>query len=389
MFVKMSLQSRRDYLRVQQEQYLRKISREKKSDIVNEVVRITGFHRKYAIQVLNKTIPLAAKKSSRIRQPLYTEALPSIRVVWESLDYPCPERLHPVLCETADLLCKHGHLKLTPLIRKQLSDMSRATLGRRLTQWLHEKPKGSYTRSKGISRHKIDIPIKTYEWNETRPGALEIDLVEHNGGSSLGHFGYTLSVVDIVSGYSRRIAFLGRGQAVVFQAIQAIIEEWPMKPWGIHSDNGSEFLSDHLRRFCKEQGLEFTRSRPYKKNDNAHVEQKNKQYVREIVGYQRYDTPCDVTWLNEVYTCLDPYANLFLPMRKIISKERIGARVKKRYDTARTPFQRLIEMNVLSAETVMHVKANKNSLDPLGIHRHLEQLLHEGPKEVVLSDAST
>lgn len=185
------------------------------------------------------------------------------------------------------------------------------------------------------------------------------------------------------------MAFLGRGQAVVFKAIQAIIEEWPMKPWGIHSDNGSEFLSDHLRRFCKEQGLEFTRSRPYKKNDNAHVEQKNKQYVREIVGYQRYDTPSDIAWLNEVYTCLDPYANLFLPMRKIISKERMGARVKKRYDTARTPFQRLIEMNVLSKQTVMHVKATKNSLDPLGIHRHLEHLLHEGSKEIVLSGSST
>ncbi len=387
--MKMSLQSKRDYLRVQQEQYLRKISREKKSAIVDEVVRITGFHRKYAIQVLNKPIALAAKKSSRIRQRLYTEALPAIRMVWESLDYPCPERLHPVLYETAELLSKHGHVKLTPLIREQLSDMSRATLGRRLTRWLHEKPKGSYTRSKTVSRHKSDIPVKTYDWNETRPGAIEIDLVEHNGGSSLGHFTYTLIVDDILSLYSRRIAFLGRGQAVVFKAIQAIIEEWPMKPWGIHSDNGSEFLSDHLRRFCKEQGLEFTRSRPYKKNDNAHVEQKNKQYVREIIGYQRYDTPSDVAWLNEVYTCIDPYAKLFLPMRNIISKERIRSRVQKRYDTARTPLQRLIEMNVLSHETTMHVNANKNSLDPLAIHRQLERLLSQGSKELSFTTVTT
>lgn len=387
--MKMSLQSKRDYLRVQQEQYLRKISRAKKSAVVDEVVRITGFHRKYAIQVLNKPIALSAKKSSRVRQRLYTEALPTIRIVWESLDYPCPERLHPVLCETAELLSKHGHVKLTPLIRKQLSNMSRATLGRRLTRWLHEKPKGSYTRSKGVSRHKSDIPVKTYDWNETRPGAIEIDLVEHNGGSSLGHFAYTLSVVDIVSGYSCRSAVLGRGQAGIFQAIQGIIEEWPMKPWGIHSDNGSEFLSDQLRRFCKEQGLEFTRSRPYKKNDNAHVEQKNRQYVREIVGYQRYDTPSDVAWLNEVYACLDPYANLFLPMRKVISKERIGSRVVKRYDIARTPLQRLMEMNVLSEETIMHVNANKHSLDPLGIHRQLEQLISQGSKELIFTTVTT
>lgn len=385
MFVKMSLKSKREYLIVKQDEYLRTKIRVKKSAIVDEVVRVTGYHRKHAIQVLNNPISLTTKKTKRTRQRLYPEALPAIRIIWESLDYPCPERLHPVLCETADLLFKHGHIQLTPVIRKQLSDMSRATLGRRLTQWLHEKPKASYTQSKAVSRHKSDIPVKSYDWDETRPGAIEIDLVEHNGGSSLGHFAYTLSVVDIVSGYSRRCAVLGRGQAGVFRAIQGIIEEWPMKPWGIHSDNGSEFLSDQLKRFCKEQGLEFTRSRPYKKNDNAHVEQKNRQYVREIVGYQRYDTHADVAWLNEVYACLDPYANLFLPMRKVISKERIGSRVKKRYDTARTPLQRLIEMNVLSADTILNVNANKNSLDPLGIHRELEQLLYQGSKELISS----
>ena len=234
--MKMSLKSKREYLSVQQGHYLRNISRDKKSAIVDEVIRMTGYHRKYAIQVLNKPMVLIIKKTSRLRQRRYNEALPAIRIVWESLDYPCPERLHPVLLETAELLSKHGHIHLNPLIRQQLSDISRATLGRRLTRWLHEKPKASYTQSHAVSRHKSDIPIKSYEWNESRPGAIEIDLVEHNGGSSLGHFAYTLSVVDIVSGYSRRRAVLGRGQAGVFQAIQGVIEEWPMKPWGIHSD---------------------------------------------------------------------------------------------------------------------------------------------------------
>ena len=183
----------------------------------------------------------------------------------------------------------------------------------------HQKP-GSSLRSQ--------IPVDRYAWNESRPGALEVDLVEHNGGSSLGHFAYTLTVVD-VTGYSHRRAVLGRGQAGVFRELNAILGDWPSSVWGLHTDNGNEFLNDQLTRFCREQGLSFTRSRPYRKNNNAHAEQKNRQYVREIVGYERYDTPQAVSWLNRIYACLDPYANLFLPMRKVIAKECRGTHTHK------------------------------------------------------------
>ncbi|MHB9146005.1 MAG: hypothetical protein ACYC5Y_11790 [Symbiobacteriia bacterium] len=181
------------------------------------------------------------------------------------------------------------------------------------------------------------VPIDRYSWNETRPGALEIDLVEHNGGSSSGHFAYTLDVVDIVTGWSARRAVLGRGQAGIFAALQWLVERWPFPIWALRSDNGSEFISAFLLQFSRQHAYQFSRSRPYKKNDNAHVEQKNRQLVREVVGYARYDSPAEVAWLNQVYDCLDPYANLYLPSRKVVGKARDGAHVRKTYDTAQTP----------------------------------------------------
>ncbi|MDN5362081.1 MAG: hypothetical protein PWP70_1128 [Moorella sp. (in: firmicutes)] len=203
--------------------------------------------------------------------------------------------------------------------------------------------------------------------------------MEHNGGAAIGHFGYILSVVDAVSGYSRRRALLGRGQAGVLRELKLILSEWPFHPWGLHSDNGSEFLNDQLLRFCKTNNLTFTRSRPYRKNDNPHVEHKNHQFVREIVGYERYDTPEAITWLNNVYACLDICANLFLPMRKVIAKERRGAHVHKSYDVAKTPFERLKEAGVLEAKVLAQLEQQLQNTSPLALHKELEDLIAMGP----------
>jgi transposase InsO family protein len=385
----MSLQSRKEYIKVMSQRYRTTKSRDEKSQILDEVVSALDYHRKYAIQVLKRPTQPVKPKPKRIREIQYTESALAIQTVWRALDYPCAERLHPMLLETAERLSKHGHLFLTPLIRAQLNAISRSTIGRRLTQWLSLKPKGTTTRStKSFSRLRSEIPVQRYDWNEQRAGAIEIDLVEHNGGSSQGHYAYTLSVVDIVTGYSRRRAVLGRGQLAVFQALQWVIDDWPMVPWGLHSDNGSEFMSGHLTCFCKERNLSFTRSRPYKKNDNAHVEQKNRQYVRDVVGYERYDTPQDVAWLNAVYACLDEYANLFLPMRKIISKERVNGRVKKRYDRARPPFQRLMETSTLDVSIQAKLILLRETLDPLKLHEHLENLIQTGSENYTSTEGS-
>ncbi len=385
----MSMQSRREYLGTMCLRYKKASTRAEKSKIVDEIVDVLGYHRKYAIQALNSP-KIALKKIVKRHRPIqYVEALPAIQLVWETLDFPCAERLHPVLLSTAELLAKHRELTLTPEIRLQMSQISRATLARRLKRLNSPKAKRALPGRRPNTGLQAEIPIERYDWEETRPGALEVDLVEHNGGSSLGRFAYTISVVDVVSGYSRRRAVLGRGQAGVFQELTGIIQDWPTPVWGLHTDNGSEFISDYLLLFCQKNKLSFTRSRPYKKNDNAHVEQKNLQYVREIVGYERYDAPEAVEWLNQVYACLDPYANLFLPMRKVIVKERNGSHVRKKFDTARTPYQRLNETGALTLKAKLIHQHQLKTLNPLTIHRQIEGLLSKGPLPVSTESQTT
>lgn len=376
----MSFQSRQEYLETKRQQYRQASSREDKAKILDEVENTLDYHRKYLIRILNKPTVVRPKKKQNRSKPLkYQEALPAIELIWQAMDYICAERLHPVLAPTAQRLAQFGELTLTPQIVKQLEEISRPTLGRYLARL--NSPKAKRLPDVKPASLKSTIPIDRYEWDESRPGALEIDLVEHNGGDSSGHYAYTLSVVDIVSGYSLRHAILGKAQSVVFGALREILADWPFTPWGLHSDNGPEFLNDQLDRFCRAEKFTFSRSRPYKKNDNAHVEQKNRQYVREMVGYERYDTPEAIVWLNEIYEYVDLYANLILPMRKVVSKERVGKRIKKRFDKARTPFQRLVEAGVMTKETTQRLRDIQAYLNPLEIRRTLDALLVRGPEK--------
>ncbi len=372
----MSTKSRHEYMNTMRQRYQKTLSRAEKTEIIDEVVKVLGYHRKYVTAALNQ-LPTLSKPAVKRHRPLkYLEAMPVIQTVWEALDYPCAERLHPVLLSTAEILAKHEEISLTEKICEQLSEISQATLARRISKW--HSPKQALPRYKPNNKIKSEVPIDTYAWDEQKPGALEIDLVEHNGGSSLGHFAYTLNVVDIVTSYSRRRAVLGKGQKGVFKELKLILSQWPHYPWALHSDGGSEFLSGHLVRFSHETGLEFSRNRPYRKNDNAHVEQKNRQLVREMVGYERYDTVEEIAWLNELYALLDAYVNLFVPMRKVVFKERKGAKTKKNYDLARSPFQRLTDKEVLRAEKESALLEQYQNLNPLALHRQLESLLAKG-----------
>lgn len=357
-------------------------SREEKSRLIDEAVDTLGYHRKSLIRELNRSVSRKTIKQKRVKPLKYQAALPAIELVWEALDYPCAERLHPVLATTAQRLAAFGELPLSTEVLSQLQQISRPTLGRYLKRLESPKATRRIPRKKPSPIASV-IPVDRYDWDEQRPGALEIDLVEHNGGNTHGHYGYTLTVVDIVSGYSHRRAVLGRAQAVVLGALHHILSDWPFEPWGLHSDNGNEFLNDQLYRFCQSEKITFTRSQPYRKNDNAHVEQKNKQFVREFVGYDRYDTPEDIDWLNDVYMHLDLYANMVLPMRKVISKERIGKKIRKRYDTARTPLTRLIEAGVMTSEMTQRLKEIEQYLNPLELHRTIENLLAEGPAKLM------
>ncbi|MCL6442516.1 MAG: transposase [Alicyclobacillus sp.] len=359
--------------------YLKARTRQEKSQILDELERTLGYARKYAIAAMKPKPEHDRPPAKRTRSLRYMDVMPIVQIVWAALDYPCAERLHPVLMSTAAQLPNHGEVRLTQEAIRDLQQISRATLARRIAKWKRPGTKHIPADRRPSAHLRSEIPVERYDWDEGRPGALEIDLVEHNGGSSLGHFAYTLSVVDVVTGYSRRLAVLGRGQAGVKAALERILTEWPYPVWGIHSDNGSEFINSHLVRFTKANGLSFTRSRPYKKNDNAHVEQKNRFLVREIVGYERFDTPEHVEWLNTVYAWLDVYANACLPMRKVVEKKRNGSHVQKKYDIAKTPLQRAFDSGVIPTNSQKYWSEWAQSLNPLQLHRQLVTLLAQGP----------
>jgi len=385
----MSLARRREYLQRTRERYHAATSRKEQSRILDEVVATTGYHRKYALQVLGQPARRTSNRPARRkRASRYLPCLYAVQMVWEALDYPCAERLPPVLVETAQLLVQHGELHLPATVETLLTQLSRATLARQLVRW--DSPKARRTASttrapRGLLR---EVPIGRYAWDEARPGALELDLVAHNGGNSSGHFAYTLSVTGVVTHYSRRRAVLGRGQHGIHQEVRQILVQWPYPVWALHTDNGSEFLNDQLLRFTRDEGLEFTRSRPYRKNDRAHVEQKNRQYVREIVGYQRYDSLADLAWLNRVYGLLDPYANLFLPVRKVTGKERVHGHLRKSYDQAKTPFQRCLVLQLLHPARCLELEHQSQALNPIELHRQLEQLLLKGPSVIINEPAA-
>lgn len=384
----MSLDSRQEYLKVMRERYRSAKTRSEKTQLLEEVEHTCGYHRKYAIRLLRNDSNACGQRKKRHRQRLYTASLPAIQVVWEALDYPCAERLHPVLLSTAELLSAHHELSLTDEIRQQLSSISRATLARRLAELPTPKARRMVAKRGPGSLLRSEIPLGRYEWDEQRPGALEIDLVEHNGGSSSGHFAYTLNVVDIVTGWSRRQAVLGRGQTGVHGALAVLHSQWPFAIWGLHSDNGSEFISKNLATYAQKHKIEFTRSRPYRKNDNAHVEQRNRQFVREIVGYARYDTQEQVVWLNQVYAILDLYANFFLPTRRVTAKTRIGAKVRKKYDLASTPFERACAAGVIDALTEMQFRTWIRTQNPLALHRTLDHLISNGSTPTTVPEAA-
>jgi len=375
MCVRMSLSSRKEYFPTMVERYRKAKKRTEKTRIIDELVTVLGYHRKYAIQVLKRG-GLQPVRQKRKRSSKYHLARPAIMVVWEALDHPCAERLHPVLLQTAEVLSKHGELHLCANVRQLLASISRSTLARMLTK------------SRSIKRYRMSpprrrthlqsqVPVERYQSGELRPGALEADLVEHNEGSSIGHFVYTLSVVDVATGYSRRRSVLGKGQLGVHRELKKLIMSWPYPIWGIHTDNGSEFLNEHLVRFCKANAIKFTRSRPYKKNDNPHVEQKNFQHVRTLVGYERFDTPAQVEWMNNLYEVYDQHVNLFQPVRKLISKERHGSTIRKRYDSAKTPLKRAIESGVVPQDLVEQFNASYQSQNPLALHRQIEHLVRQ------------
>ena len=348
-----------------------------KSKLLDEFVEITGYHRKSAVRALS--VKPSAVKGRRGRPARYgAETREALRAVWEASERLCGKRLAPFLGELADRMVAHGELSVSAEVRKQLGKVSASTIDRLMRPHKRRELGYRFGTTKPGSLLKAAIPIRTFaEWDEDRPGFLEVDLVAHCGESTEGFYLNTLTAVDIATGWVECRAVWGKGQQRVGGAIHELSRLLPFPLVGLDSDNGSEFINHHLYRYCESKGITFTRSRPYRKNDNAHVEQKNWSVVRRLVGYDRYASRDAHKRLGRVYTLLRQYVNYFQPVMKLVSKSRNGARVRKVYDEAKTPYQRLLEYDALSAEDKLKMQRTYESLNPVRLRAQIDKALED------------
>lgn len=368
----MSKESKQEYLNAIRARYLSS-SKEEKQIILNEVCATCGYNRKYAIRILNRNpVNKTAKKSGRKKKYNNPEILIAIKSIWKSTNLICSKRLKIVI----PLWLPYYKGKLSSSNRKLLEEISPATIDRLLKPIRNKFKKKGLSTTKPGSLIKKQVPIKTNQWDETRPGFIEADTVAHCGDSIAGSFVYTVNTVDIASGWIESRAIWGKGQMGAFKAIESIENSLPFKVRGFDSDNGGEFLNWHLLAYFtkRKRPVEYTRSRAYKKNDNAHIEGKNWTHIRQYFGYHRFDNRKIVDLMNDIY--LNEWSlffNFFIPSSKIISKERIGSKIIKKYDKPKTPFQRLLDSKDISKKTKVILIDKHKQLNPFELQEAIEK----------------
>ena len=365
----------REYTEAVRGRYLR-VSKKEKGKILDEFTKVTGYHRKAAIRLFRRgNQPRGNKKRGRPRQ-YGTAVAGALRVAWEATDRLCSKRLQPFLPELITVLRRHGESTMTAETETQLCQISPSTIDRLLRPYRQLGGRRPFSTTKPGSLLKSSIPIRTFtDWEEDRPGFLEVDLVAHCGESTEGFYLTTLSTVDVASGWSECMGVWGKGQERVGGAIHKIRQRLPFPLLGLDSDNGSEFINQHLYNYCRREGITFTRSRSYKKNDSCHVEQKNWSVVRRLIGYDRYSSRPALETLNRVYNLTRLYVNFFQPMMKLLDKTRNGAKVHKVYETAQTPYQRLLESGVLTEAKKQELAATYHHLNPVVLLKQINENL--------------
>lgn len=321
-----------------------KASRAERGVMLDEFCRATGYHRKYAIALLGRPPDTPQAKIVRRRGPSYSpKAVRVLESIWEAADYPWSVRLKALLPQWLPWARKQLR-GCTEEVAAQLLRMSPRQMDRRLADKKRKVGRRIYGRTKPGSLLKHHIPVRTDNWDVAEPGFCEIDLVSHSGPWASGEFMHSLNITDIKTGWCETRAVMGKGEAGVVAALDEIRRCLPFALKAIDSDNGSEFINYHLLGYCEKLAIQFTRGRPYKKNDNAHIEQKNWTHVRRLFGWDRYDTPEQLEAMNALYRGdLPVMMNGFQPCVKLVRKERAGSKVRRIYDTAKTPLDRLAD----------------------------------------------
>jgi hypothetical protein len=376
----MTIDERYKYLRKMQKRY-KKAREKERSQLLDEMQEVTGYHRKHLLRLMHSKIVRKPRQIQRSRT-YGVEVVYALQVIAESFDYPCAERLHHNLDWMAKHLEIHGELELSLSLIHQLEKISVSTIRRILKGLRRDKPRLPRKNPKDANRFRRNVPTRRIPWNEQKPGFFEADLVHHCGVSPSGQYVHSLQMIDVATGWSERVAILGRSYLVMQDAFQRILSRLPFPVLEIHPDNGGEFFNAHLINFWEDtiKGVELSRSRPYFKNDNRFVEQKNSTEIRAYVGYDRLDTVDQTNLLNQLYDKLWIYYNLFQPVMRITEKNVVPSkngshRIKRRYDDAKTPFDRLSESNQLGPEEHGRLEHLRHDTNPRKLRSEIYHLL--------------
>lgn len=373
----MSPRSKREYLDAIYVRFKR-ASKHEKTIILNEFCQTCGYHRKHAIRLLNKYKRFIKIKSKKRGKPSMYNAqhiLEPLKHIWLASNLPCSKRLKAILpLWLPSYAQEFGYLM--PNVVRRLNNISPATIDRILRPVKIKYRGRGRTTTKPGTLLKHHIPIKTNQWNESKPGFIEADTVAHCGESLSGDFVYTIDFVDLATGWSEQRAVFGKGEHGVLAQIKHVEASLPFSILGFDCDNGSEFLNYRLMKYFLQRTtpIQFTRSRPYHKDDNAHIEQKNWTHVRQWLGYQRFDNPDTVPLLNQLYTKeWRLLHNFFCPSVKLIEKKLIASKIIKRYDTPKTPYQRLLESQYISESIKDKLKKQFAMLNPFTLRKAVDK----------------
>jgi hypothetical protein len=371
----MTLKFKTQYLDQVRRRYFNS-SKGQKSSILDELCEVTGYHRKHAIRILSKGHHIGPKASGRSK--VYSDAtIFHLKKLWHLMGRMCSKKMVSAFPVWLKYYKASG---FGPIVEKELLSMSAATIDRYLrnykSQFARRKRTGTV---RGSKKFQNIIPLKIFEEKNTIPGFIEADTVAHCGGSLSGQFAWSLTVTDVYSGWTNNRAFLGKTADNTLSAIISINDSLPYTVKSFNVDNGTEFLNRYfIEYFNAQSSIKLTRSRPYRKNDNCHVEQKNFTHVREVFGYERIEHQELIKHMNDIYkNFLNPFLNFFTPQLKLVEKLRAGSRYKRKYDKSKTPYHRLLESGKLTLRQRTELESTYESLNPIDLKKGLSRKVSE------------